>query len=124
MGRAEIGPAGAFAHQVMREFDELRVKRGLTHAALLERLTLSRNYYYKRLRGELPLNLNDVAELAIALSTTASTVLSRAERAVTASGRSLVDVGGTPHTDANGLPIAALDRPGFESQQEAEQHDD
>jgi transcriptional regulator with XRE-family HTH domain len=124
MGRAEIGPASVYAMQVVRELDKLRQKRGLTHAALLEKLTMSRNYYYKRLRGELPLNLNDVAEMATALGSAPSTVLTRAERAVRASGVPLTDVSGREDTDLADLPIAALDRPGFESQQEAEQHHD
>lgn len=124
MGRAEIGVAEAFAYEVVREFETLRTKRGLTHAALLEQLTVSRNYYYKRLRGELPLNLNDVAELAAALGTTPGPVLGRAERAVRRSGRRLTDVRGDVDTDADGLPLAALDRPEFDAQQETEQHDD
>ena len=124
MGRVEIGVAAAFAYEVAREFDVLRTKRGLTHAALLEKLTISRNYYYKRLRGELPLNLNDVAELAAALGTTPGAVLGRAERAVRGSGRALTDVRGHVDTDADGLPLAALDRPGFEAQQETEQQND
>ncbi len=124
MGRAEIGVAAAFAYQVVRELDTVRNKRGMTHAALLEHLSISRNYYYKRLRGELPLNLNDVAEIATALGTTPSVVLTRAERAVKAAGHGLSDVRGTADTDADGLPLAALDRPGFESQQETEQHAD
>jgi transcriptional regulator with XRE-family HTH domain len=123
MGRAEIGVAAAFAYQVVRELDTVRTKRGMTHAALLEHLSISRNYYYKRLRGELPLNLNDVAEIASALGTTPSVVLTRAERAVKASGLGLSDVRGPVDTDADGLPLAALDRPGFEAQQETEQHD-
>lgn len=123
MGRAEIGVAAAFAYQVVRELDTVRTKRGMTHATLLEQLSISRNYYYKRLRGELPLNLNDVAEIATALGTTPSAVLTRAERAVKAAGQGLSDVRGPSDTDADGLHLAALDRPGFESQQEAEQHD-
>ena len=124
MGRVEIGVAAAFAFEVAQEFDVLRTKRGLTHAALLEKVTMSRNYYYKRLRGELPLNLNDVAELAAALGVAPGPVLGRAERAVRKSGRGLNDVSGRVDTDADGLALAALDRPGFEAQQETEQHDD
>ena len=124
MGRVEIGVAAAFAFEVAQEFDVLRTKRGLTHAALLEKLTMSRNYYYKRLRGELPLNLNDVAELAAALGVAPGPGLGRAERSVRKSGRGLTDVSGHVDTDADGLALAALDRPGFEAQQETEQHDD
>lgn len=68
----------------MDAVDDLRVQRGVSTPALIERAGFSRGYYYKRTRGETPFSTNDVQTIAEALGVPIRTLL---EPAIAASDR-------------------------------------
>lgn len=51
----------------MKRIDDLRVVRRMSVRGLSAKANMSANYYYKRLRGDLSLTLDDVEALAAAM---------------------------------------------------------
>jgi len=91
MGRKPAEPANEFSVKVLQQIELLRTQMGVQQREMIDAAGLSPNYFYKRLRGELPLTTNDVHLLARALGHDALLILERAARPVTA-----VDVVGPP----------------------------
>lgn len=67
MARVSAGPADEFSKRVIEAIEKVRKTRGLAHVAFAEAAGMSENYWHKRLRGELPLNTNDINGAATAL---------------------------------------------------------
>ncbi|MFC6354507.1 helix-turn-helix domain-containing protein [Luethyella okanaganae] len=52
---------------VVEEIDNARKHSGMTHAKLFKLSGMSQNYYYSRMRGDLPFNTNDIDKIAQAI---------------------------------------------------------
>lgn len=68
MGKRAAGAATAYSLRVVEAVKILRDRAGLTNAELMKRAGFSINYFYIRLRGESPFDMNDLDRIARALS--------------------------------------------------------
>jgi transcriptional regulator with XRE-family HTH domain len=67
MGKSSAGKASEFSLRVVDEIETARIQAGITQAELFAAVGMSQNYFYSRLRGDLPFNTNDIDKLALAL---------------------------------------------------------
>jgi transcriptional regulator with XRE-family HTH domain len=93
MGRKPGLAAGAFARQVMQTVVLLRQEAGLTNVDVVRLGNFSQNYLYIRLRGEAPLDLNDLEQLATILGISPENIVALA------AGLRSGDVGWSPMAD-------------------------
>lgn len=82
-----------FSRRVLANLSRLQSAAGMSNAALISASGLSRNYFYTRLRGEGPFNLEDIAGLARALDVDPGDMtavpLGRSDREVRLDGQEL-----------------------------------
>lgn len=64
MPRKGTGPATSFSRRVARVIDQVRSRSGMSHSELAQRVDLSENYLFSRLRGDAPYNTNDLDRIA------------------------------------------------------------
>ncbi len=64
MVKRAVGEANDFSRRVAEEIDRAIGMDSRTASAIYGAAGMSRNYYYKRLRGEMPFNTNDIGQLA------------------------------------------------------------
>jgi transcriptional regulator with XRE-family HTH domain len=67
MPTGATGASNDFSRAIARAVDLVREESGLTTHVLLQRARMSKNYYYRRARGEAPFNTNDLSVLAGAM---------------------------------------------------------
>ncbi len=83
--RASQGVATAFSRGVADTITHLVGMSGISVVQVLADAGISRNYYYKRARYELPFNTNDISQIAQALGITPDEIITAAlERALPA----------------------------------------
>lgn len=68
MGKRAAGAATAYSLRVVAAIRVLRDRAEITNTELMRRAGFSANYFYTRLRGESPFDLNDLDRIARALS--------------------------------------------------------
>jgi hypothetical protein len=67
MGRGAAGPASEFATRVIEVINAAINENGTTKAQVLRDSKMPANTFHKKMRGELPFNLNEIEKLANAL---------------------------------------------------------
>lgn len=67
MVKRAVGAATAYSLRVVEAVKILREQAGLSNAELMKRAAFSSNYFYIRLRGESPFDMNDLDRIARAL---------------------------------------------------------
>ncbi len=67
MGQKPVGPARGFSLRVIDVIENARHDAGMSQAELIQRSGIPRNSFYKRMRGEVPFNTNDIDAIASAL---------------------------------------------------------
>lgn len=76
--RASQGTASAFSRGVADTIGHMIGMSGYSVVQVLADAGISRNYYYKRARYELPFNTNDISQIAQALGITPDEIISEA----------------------------------------------
>jgi transcriptional regulator with XRE-family HTH domain len=74
-----VGPPSPFAATVVSEIRAEMGRIGVNQSEIAQRTGLKKSHLSTRLRGTLPLNLNELEEIANALNISASLLLRRAE---------------------------------------------
>lgn len=78
MSKKSAGKASSFSLRVVEQIEDARAQSGITQAELFAAAGMSQNYYYSRLRGDLPFNTNDIDKLALVLKCDPLLILRRA----------------------------------------------
>lgn len=92
--RASSGKANAFSHAIA---DALNHKIGMSGIPMVKVLVdagLSRNYYYKRARYELPFNTNDISLIAQSIGLTPDEIIEDALARLSRNNVTHADFGG------------------------------
>jgi len=71
----------AFSWRVIDQIQKLIEERGLTDAQVIRDSGMPRNTFYRKMRGETPLDTDDIAKLADALQVDPGELFFRASRA-------------------------------------------
>lgn len=90
MPKSSAGPSTPFSRRVSQAIERLRIDAGVTQAQLFKDAGMSQNYFYVRLRGELPFNTNDISALAEALDLDPMSILREASRPGSIDGSNVV----------------------------------
>ncbi|UAJ78362.1 hypothetical protein IT072_13955 [Leifsonia sp. ZF2019] len=64
MVKRGMGESNTFSQRIADEIDHAINMSGRSVSDVITEAGMSRNYYYKRLRGEMPFNTNDISELS------------------------------------------------------------
>ena len=84
--------AYGFSLDVINEIRRAINESGISDMEITKRAGMSRDYFYKRMRGERPFNTNDISKIADALGMDAFIILRRAaERAQDLADRIIAD---------------------------------
>lgn len=119
MVKRAVGESTTFSRRVAEEIDHAVRMSGQPAADIFAAAGMSRNYYYKRLRGEMPFNTNDIDRLGDALGINPFDLMRRATTNVTRADFGKTAGANVP-TRGHDLSIAASDEDDWQKRQEEE----